>query len=116
MDPDNRNRTSEHKARIKRLRKIIIAAAAVMMILPTILSLVALARISSLDSKLNELTDILCEMNANMSMSVHDSAEPKTRSAEGPTPLQERSLILSRIVCAGRKDQRTARRGRAVHP
>ncbi len=104
MDPDNRNRTSEHKARIKRLRKIIIAAAAVMMILPTILSLVALARISSLDSKLNELTDILCEMNANMSMSVHDSAEPKTRSAEGPTPLQERSLILSGNAAAETDD------------
>ena len=104
MDPDNRNRTSEHKARIKRLRKIIIAAAVVMMILPTILSLVALARISSLDSKLNELTDILGEMNANMSMSVHDSAEPKTRSAEGPTPLQERSLILSGNAAAETDD------------
>ena len=29
MDPENKNRTSEHKARIKRLRKIIIAAAIV---------------------------------------------------------------------------------------
>ncbi len=95
MDPAGKDRTTEHKARIKRLRKIIIAAVLVMLILPTVLSIVALARIGSLDKQITQLTDLIVEMNANMNLSVHESQEPVTRAAEGPTPLQERKLSAS---------------------
>ena len=95
MDPAGKDRTTEHKARIKRLRKIIIAAVLVMLILPTVLSIVALVRIGSLNERITQLTDLVVEMNANMNLSVHESQEPVTRAAEGPTPLQERKLSLS---------------------
>ena len=104
MDPANKDRTIEHKARIKRLRKIIISAAAVMLILPTVLSVVALVRIGSLDARLEQLTDLIVEMNANMSMSVHESQEPVTRAAEGPTPLQERTISISDNMTAQSAD------------
>ena len=95
MDPAKDNRTTEHKQRIRRLRKIIVAAAAFLLILPTVLSIVALVRIGSMNARLDEITSLLNTMNANMNISVHESDEPKSRAAGGPTPLQEKSLNAS---------------------
>ncbi|MBP5608918.1 MAG: polysaccharide deacetylase [Lachnospiraceae bacterium] len=95
MDKSGNERTIEHKKRIKQLRQIIIAVVLVMLLLPTVLSIVALSRISSLNDRLNEITMLLSDMNANMSMSTHESEEPRQRAASGPTPLTERSLSVS---------------------
>ena len=92
MDPAMDNRTIEHKKRIRRLRKIIISVAAFLLILPTVLSVVALVRIGSMNERLDEITTLLNTMNDNMSISVHESVEPESRAAGGPTPLQEKSL------------------------
>ncbi len=92
MDKSGNERTTEHKKRIKQLRQIIIAIVIVMLLLPTVLSIVALSRIRSLDDRLNEITLLLSDMNANITMSTHESEEPKQRTASGPTPLTERSL------------------------
>ena len=107
MDPVKDNRTTEHKKRIRRLRRIIVSAAVFLLILPTVLSVIALVRIGSMNARLDEITTLLNNMNDNMSMSVHESEEPKSRAASGPTPLTEKSLS-GQDDEAGTEDENTA--------
>lgn len=107
MDPVKDNRTTEHKKRIRRLRRIIVSAAVFLLILPTVLSVIALVRIGSMNARLDEITTLLNNMNDNMNMSVHESEEPKSRAASGPTPLTEKSLS-GQDDEAGTEDDNTA--------
>ncbi len=104
MDPADNRRTTEHKQRIRKLRKLIISAVILMFILPTALSIFALVRLGSVNARLDEVTRLLNEMSTNINVSIHESEEPRIRTAEGPTPLTERSLSYSGDLAANDSD------------
>ncbi|MCR5251155.1 MAG: polysaccharide deacetylase [Lachnospiraceae bacterium] len=87
MDASEERRQKEHKQRIARLRRIIVASVIVMCLIPTILSIVALAGLGAQKKELREIRLLLEQMSAQ-------ETEERTviRSAVGPTPLAEHTL------------------------
>ena len=59
----NNREAIKHRKRIKRLKAVIVAFAFVLVLMPTILSLVALMQIRTIDRRLGETQDILVEIS-----------------------------------------------------
>ncbi|MBR5421100.1 MAG: polysaccharide deacetylase [Lachnospiraceae bacterium] len=88
MEASEQRRDTDHKKKIARLRRFLIAAVLFLCILPTVLSFLALQRIARLDQELLKVEAMLSRLSAEEG----ETAPAPRQAAVGPTPPEGQTI------------------------